>query len=884
MVVEQLREHLAAIGILEDPAVELLDQFGLLVVGRLRFRLVERGRFAPAALVVNRNPLAVEHQLEQFRCRDALRAPLLGGVGRGRVSPDLEGVGQARESHLPLLAQQVGDEVGIDLGRDPGGAQLRRDLVRTPGLGLDRLQRLDVAGQLRLARGVELAAHVARQILVLLGQLVGFRVHVSQRCVTAGQFLGSLVGRDAAQLGHALDVDAAELAQHDGHRVGHALGAVLPRRGDRHRPVQDGVGLRAGRRRLDAQALGPVHRHRWSVLELERQDQALVRHFGNDAGVGLVVQVAVRLDVGLVGLAQLGTVVLHDLGLGVVRLQVDLLDVELADLHQFLEFGQAVGAQQHRRGDVGDRLVDLAHHHVAVLDLDLLALLVELGHFLEPLALHVHGQGVGPRAVLGQHLLGDDRAAGVGDPFDDFHQVPGLVVVDAPDFAARGHDRQRLAQRAMQFVGAVLLLLGLALDLHRRQGLQERGELGRQFGRRQLHVQVVLVLHGSGPVHDPGDHAGVVDEILADLHRLAAQRVLDLAGLRPAQFAFQVGLIGLALAALLRTVPRVGLGAAGVHGAHHPAGVSRRAFAQEQDVGHHRRVGVALECRAWQAHGAQQFGLHGDRLAAVLRAGIHQVARHHHDLQASGLERVQAGQEELVVDALAVELGVVLEPQAVAAERRVADGQVERVFGQGQLLDARGDDGGLRVQGARDARRDAVQFDAGHASGSAQGLGQQADEVAGSDRRLQGQAAGKAHALDGAPHEVDHRGTGVVRVLGRGAGRVQLLGRQEGLDLLHPLQPVLAVLARHPVAEGVGQAAPAHVAREHALLGRGGAPVLGLDQLEGLDGRDVVAVLGRLATAAQLDVGVDREVGCRDPGRRYLVRRSWSSCSITSRR
>lgn len=76
--------------------------------------------------------------------------------------------------------------------------------------------------------------------------------------------------------------------------------------------------------------------------------------------------------------------------------------------------------------------------------------------------------------------------------------------------------------------------------------------------------------------------------------------------------------------------------------------------------------------------------------------------------------------------------------------------------------------------------------------------------------------------------------------------------------------PVFLPLLGFRVRKRIGQSTPADIPGQDALLGAGGAPALGLDRLQGADGRDVVAELLGLTTLAQSKLGRDAEVGCLD--------------------
>jgi hypothetical protein len=146
-----------------------------------------------------------------------------------------------------------------------------------------------------------------------------------------------------------------------------------------------------------------------------------------------------------------------------------------------------------------------------------------------------------------------------------------------------------------------------------------------------------------------------------------------------------------------------------------------------------------------------------------------------------GRERVQAGQEELVVDAQAVQLGLELEPQALRAEGRVADVQQRLAVRQRHLLQPGVQDGLLRIERPGDPRGKAVELDPDKARAAGDIPWHQPDEVAGASRQLQAQAAAEPEALHAGPDRVDHRAGGVVGVAGGRSRRPHLLrGEQAG--------------------------------------------------------------------------------------------------------
>ncbi len=292
-----------------------------------------------------------------------------------------------------------------------------------------------------------------------------------------------------------------------------------------------------------------------------------------------------------------------------------------------------------------------------------------------------------------------------------------------------------------------------------------------------------------------------------------------------------------------------------------------RQALQEHDVGHDGRARVLLECRVGQADRAEQLGLLGQHAA---RAGVdlvEQVARDDLHLQRARLQGVERGEEELVVDRMAVQLGLELEAQRLFAERRIADGQVERVIGQGNVLKAAVEHRFLRVEQRGDARGQIVVFDARKARLRGERVGDEADEVTGAHRRLERHAALIAQVTRRLPHGL-HDGLRRVVRIERGTARLRIFLRPKQChQFAAALGPCVLELGRFGRWECVGQAAPADIAGHDGLLGGRGAAVFALDRLHRHNGGDVVLVLGDLAAFAQVQGVGDAEVAGRDRDR-----------------
>ena len=234
------------------------------------------------------------------------------------------------------------------------------------------------------------------------------------------------------------------------------------------------------------------------------------------------------------------------------------------------------------------------------------------------------------------------------------------------------------------------------------------------------------------------------------------------------------------------------------------------AAAEDQQVGDDLGPGCLLVRAAGQPDCPGEVGQGGDLAARGGVAGVHGVAAGHHGDQAARPDQVQALDDEVVVDAVAA--GVVPPVgQGEAAERDVADRQVEAAFGGAGAGEGLVGDVGIGVQPGRDRGGDRVQFHA-RDPGAA---GREADEVPASAPCFQDPAPGEAELLHSRPDCLDEGGVGVVRVEGVAGGGGQFPGcRQPGQFLARP------GVVRLALVEDLRDRAPPGPAGQGSLLVR----------------------------------------------------------------
>jgi hypothetical protein len=110
---------------------------------------------------------------------------------------------------------------------------------------------------------------------------------------------------------------------------------------------------------------------------------------------------------------------------------------------------------------------------------------------------------------------------------------------------------------------------------------------------------------------------------------------------------------------------------------------------QEHDVGRDFGARVRHEGGVGQPHGAQELGALGDPRARGLRLLVHERVGHHHREHAARPQALDRLREEEVVDGPLREVRVLLVVHRLVAERRVADGEVERLRRDADLVEAR---------------------------------------------------------------------------------------------------------------------------------------------------------------------------------------------------
>ena len=261
-----------------------------------------------------------------------------------------------------------------------------------------------------------------------------------------------------------------------------------------------------------------------------------------------------------------------------------------------------------------------------------------------------------------------------------------------------------------------------------------------------------------------------------------------------------------------------------------------RPLLEEEDVRRHLRAGDPLERGVRQADGAEQVGAGGEVAAHAAVHLVHRVGGGDERDHAARAHLVERLGEEIVVDRAeqAWGLPVARVVDTVVAEGHVADREVEVVVGQADGLEALDVDGGLGIEELGEAPGDAVELDPGAVAPRQEGLGHQAEEVAGAQGGLEDRAAGlEAEPLDCAPHRLHHERSRVVGVRRGGARGGELLGREGGLELRAHALPLAGDVGG---GEGLRHPAPADVAGEDRLLvGRGRAAGL-LDLLEEAEG------------------------------------------------
>ena len=286
--------------------------------------------------------------------------------------------------------------------------------------------------------------------------------------------------------------------------------------------------------------------------------------------------------------------------------------------------------------------------------------------------------------------------------------------------------------------------------------------------------------------------------------------------------------------AVHRDARLAGPGRAGAGGAFGPA-------AEEQQVNDDIGAGGGAHSGGWQADRAEEVGHALDQHAGAVVVLLKHPPGHDEATDASRAQSAQgAGDEELVQGQAAHAVNLLLDRPV--AERWVADHQVLRRDVRAVVGEAFQSDVGLGVQQPGDARGDGIVFNPGQDGAADHVIGHQGPEQAGAATSLKHGAATEPEAVRGLPHCPDDELRGVVGIL-RGALQAgPLVARGGGAKLCHDLFPSgpawLAAHGENAVGK-VGGTEPGE-AHQPVLFGRGGGPVLLLDQLHQPYGRDVV--------------------------------------------
>ncbi|GAA4102674.1 hypothetical protein GCM10022248_89620 [Nonomuraea soli] len=184
------------------------------------------------------------------------------------------------------------------------------------------------------------------------------------------------------------------------------------------------------------------------------------------------------------------------------------------------------------------------------------------------------------------------------------------------------------------------------------------------------------------------------------------------------------------------------------------------AAAEDEHVGDHRGASGLLVGSLGQADRADQVG-QGNHLFAHRHVGgrIQRPAGGDDGQQPTGAGQVQAFEDEVVVDAVAVRV-VPAVGQGEHAERHVADGQVEGAVGDPGVGEGLVQDARVRIQQGGDLGGRGFEFHADQVGA----LGGRPEEVAAAAAGLQHAPLGEAEVGDGLPHLPDQGGVGVVGV------------------------------------------------------------------------------------------------------------------------
>ena len=283
-------------------------------------------------------------------------------------------------------------------------------------------------------------------------------------------------------------------------------------------------------------------------------------------------------------------------------------------------------------------------------------------------------------------------------------------------------------------------------------------------------------------------------------------------------------------------------------------------FLHEHHVGHHVGARVLFEGVVGQAQGSQELEVFRQVITGLGVGGVEKAVGHNHSHDATGPQMGGRLGYDVVVDFHARDGLVDTGANALGAEGRVANGDVERPLGEGHVLEAP-----TRMNFGRRIE------EACHLAGQRINLGRvplgrgtghhrlQADEVTGADGRFKGAATFEAEMLHGLPHRTHHAARGVMRVQGAFARpRIFVFGQRRLEELIGaaPLAFVLGVLG----VKGGFEAAPADITRQHGLFELGGMAVVGDELLDEGDRCNVSSQLFAVRALTQLEVRRDREV------------------------
>ena len=305
-------------------------------------------------------------------------------------------------------------------------------------------------------------------------------------------------------------------------------------------------------------------------------------------------------------------------------------------------------------------------------------------------------------------------------------EIAVVVDGDAPVLLASQGEAKRCGHVLERLGGALVVRQGD--DVFRERFVDDLDQVATKIAAGVDDADIIAPTHGPGSAQLAKDHLGVAGEVGVDRYRFLPGFSLNGSGVDPRGQLGSGSCRGLMTLAKLVDLPHLGL----LFGA---------LLAEKNDVGDHLGPGVLLECDVGQANGGQQVGLLCDLLADGRVIRVHQEAGDDERLHAARLERVKAGEKELVVDGVPVDGRQVRKVQPGPAEWRVADNSVELAGRKWEFLE-----GGVehRLVGIKQlgyAGGDMVKL-GGDEPGLAGDVSRhQAKEVAGADGRLENDAS-----------------------------------------------------------------------------------------------------------------------------------------------